>query len=132
MMSIDSIATLLASLALLLLALNLSAAPKGSGLPALHDFQIANDAAEVLFKGGALSEFAEYSRSDSQAVPDFVPAQLERITMLTGRCIALSAGAEKEISTCPPSHPVARTSRLVPHQGGVTKVYISMGPKRGA
>lgn len=131
MMSIDSIATLLASLALLLFAMHLSAAPKGSGLEAMHDFQIANDAAEVLFKGGALSEFAEYAATGLQDAPDSVPAQLERITMLTGRCIAL-AGAEKEISTCLPSHPIARTSRLVPHGSGVTRVYVSMGPKRRA
>jgi len=124
-MSIDSIACLVAALALLSLALSASG-PASTPTISLHEFQLANDAAEVLYKKGSLLEFAEYSEGLSPAsqAPK-AQADIEKITGLTSRCIKLSGS--REISSCPLSNPITSTERLVPYSQGVARIRISIG-----
>ena len=128
MMSLDAIACLVASLALISLAIGHQQA-QSSGAAALYDYQLANDAAEVLYKSGGLREFAVHSQGDSnQSSYGRAMEQLQQIQSITRKCIMLSNPETKaELSTCAPSSPKARVIRIVPYSGGISTVALTMG-----
>jgi hypothetical protein len=123
-MSIDSIACLVASLALIIIAIS-SQHPMQNSIQSLYEFQLANDAAEALYKKNSLSKFAEYSEAGAP-VPDSLLADLKQISNLTGRCILLSSS--KSLYSCPVLDPKTTVQRLVPYSNGVASVSIALGP----